>query len=119
MQLTLLHNPKCSKSRQALQLLEEASLPFVVRLYLEDCLNKAEIADLLDKLGYSAQELARTGEDIYQELQLEKANNEAIIAAMAAHPQLIERPILIAAEFAVVGRPPEKILELAQEELGK
>lgn len=118
MQLTLLHNPNCSKSRQAVQLLEEANLPFAVRHYLENSLNADELTSLLDKLGCSAQELARKGEDIYKELQLAEADNQAVIAAMVAHPRLIERPVLIAEKTAVVGRPPENVLELAQQELG-
>ena len=112
--LTLYHNPRCSKSRGALELLEARGLtPTVVR-YLETPLNAAQIKALLAKLGISARQLLRTGEDEYKSLNLADATlSEAqLIAAIAAHPKLIERPILVAGEQAVIGRPPEKILEI-------
>ena len=112
--LTLYHNPRCSKSRGALELLEARGLtPHVVR-YLETPPSAAELRELLDKLGIGARELLRSGEDEYKELGLADTSlsNEQLIAAMAAHPKLIERPILIAGERAVIGRPPEKVLEL-------
>ncbi|AYF90494.1 arsenate reductase (glutaredoxin) [Pseudomonas sp. JS3066] len=113
-ELTLYHNPRCSKSRGALELLEARGLaPTIVR-YLETPPNAAELRDLLAKLGLSARQLLRTGEDEYKALGLDDASlSEAqLIAAMATHPKLIERPILIAGDKAVVGRPPEKVLEI-------
>jgi arsenate reductase len=112
--LTLYHNPRCSKSRGALELLEARGLaPQVVR-YLETPPSVAELRELLSKLGIGARALLRTGEDEYKELGLADASlsDEQLIAAMAAHPKLIERPILIAGNRAVIGRPPEKVLEL-------
>lgn len=112
--LTLYHNPRCSKSRGALELLESRGLqPTVVR-YLETPPNADELRTLLGKLGISARELLRKGEDEYRELGLADASiSEAqLIEAMVNHPRLIERPILVAGDRAVVGRPPEKILEL-------
>jgi arsenate reductase (glutaredoxin) len=112
--LTLYHNPRCSKSRGALELLEERGLtPTIVR-YLETPPTAAQLQVLLGKLGINARALLRTGEDEYKALNLADASlSEAqLIAAMAEHPKLIERPILIAGDKAVIGRPPEKILEI-------
>jgi arsenate reductase len=113
-ELTLYHNPRCSKSRGALELLEARGLvPTIVR-YLETPPSAAELRALLAKLGLSARQLLRSGEDEYKALNLDDASlsEEQLIAAMVAHPKLIERPILIAGDKAVVGRPPEKILEI-------
>jgi arsenate reductase (glutaredoxin) len=112
--LTLYHNPRCSKSRGALELLDARGLtPQVVR-YLETPPSAAELRELLSKLGIGARALLRSGEDEYKELGLADASlsDEQLIAAMAAHPKLIERPILVAGKRAVIGRPPEKVLEL-------
>ncbi|WP_044274583.1 arsenate reductase (glutaredoxin) [Pseudomonas fluorescens] len=112
--LTLYHNPRCSKSRGALELLEARGLtPTVVR-YLETPLNAAQIKALLKKLGISARQLLRTGEDEYKTLNLADTSvNEAqLIAAIAAHPKLMERPILETADKAIIGRPPENVLEI-------
>ena len=112
--LTLYHNPRCSKSRGALQLLEERGLtPTIVR-YLETPPDAAQLRDLLGKLGIGARQLLRSGEDEYRTLNLaDPALSEAqLIEAMVAHPKLIERPILISGSKAVIGRPPEKVLEI-------
>ncbi len=112
--LTLYHNPRCSKSRGALELLEARGVqPTVVR-YLETPPSAAELRTLLSKLGIPARQLLRTGEDAYKELGLADAalGEEQLIAAMASHPKLIERPILIVGDKAVIGRPPERVLEL-------
>ena len=112
--LTLYHNPRCSKSRGALQLLEERGLtPTIVR-YLETPPDAAQLGDLLGKLGIGARQLLRSGEDEYRTLNLaDPGLSEAqLIEAMVAHPKLIERPILIAGSKAVIGRPPEKVLEI-------
>ena len=112
--LTLYHNPRCSKSRGALELLEARGLtPTVVR-YLETPLNAGQIKARLGKLGISARQLLRTGEDEYKMLLLADDNlSEArLIDAIAAHPKLMERPILEAGDKAVIGRPPENVLEL-------
>jgi len=112
--LTLYHNPRCSKSRGALELLEARGLtPTVVR-YLETPLDAAQLERLLGKLGITARQLLRTGEDEYKALNLadESLSQAQLIAAIAAHPKLMERPILEAGEKAAIGRPPEKILEI-------
>ncbi|MFB4368744.1 MULTISPECIES: arsenate reductase (glutaredoxin) [unclassified Pseudomonas] len=112
--LTLYHNPRCSKSRAALQLLEERGLQPTVVLYLDTPPSAAQLREVLNKLGIPARQLLRSGEDEYRELNLADStlDEDALIAAMAAHPRLIERPILIAGDRAVIGRPPENILEL-------
>lgn len=112
--MTLYHNPRCSKSRCALQLLEERGLaPSIVR-YLETPLNAAQLQALLGKLAISPRQLLRTSEDEYQTLGLSdpQLSNAQLIKAMVSQPKLIERPILVVGDKAVVGRPPEKILEI-------
>lgn len=112
--LTLYHNPRCSKSRGALELLEARGLqPQVVR-YLETPPSASELKSLLGKLGITARALLRSGEDEYKALGLSdtRLSEAQLIEAMAEHPKLIERPILIAGNKAVIGRPPEKVLEL-------
>ncbi|OLU30391.1 arsenate reductase (glutaredoxin) [Pseudomonas sp. PA27(2017)] len=113
-ELTLYHNPRCSKSRAALQLLEERDLQPVVVHYLDTPPSAAELREVLNKLGLPPRQLLRSGEDEYRELGLanQALSDEDLIEAMAAHPRLIERPILIAGERAAIGRPPENILEL-------
>ncbi|KJK06323.1 MULTISPECIES: arsenate reductase (glutaredoxin) [Pseudomonas] len=112
--LTLYHNPRCSKSRGALELLEARGLaPNVVR-YLETPPDAVTLKALLGKLGISARQLLRSGEDEYKALNLadETLSEAQLIEAMAKHPKLIERPILVAGDKAVIGRPPEKVLEI-------
>ncbi|MBC3209801.1 arsenate reductase (glutaredoxin) [Pseudomonas sp. SWRI111] len=112
--LTLYHNPRCSKSRGALELLEARGLtPTVVR-YLETPLNSEQIKALLGKLGISARQLLRSGEEEYKTLNLADASlsEQQLIDAIAAHPKLMERPILEAGDKAIIGRPPENVLEL-------
>ncbi|CAM3959289.1 hypothetical protein CCOS865_02657 [Pseudomonas reidholzensis] len=112
--LTLYHNPRCSKSRGALELLEARGLtPTIVR-YLETPPDAATLAALLGKLGIAPRQLLRSGEDDYKALDLGNPalTDAQLIAAMAEHPKLIERPILVAGDKAVIGRPPEKVLEI-------
>lgn len=111
---TLLHNPRCSKSRAALDLLLSRGIePEVVR-YLDTPLDADALRTLLRRLDIAPRALLRTGEDVYRELGLADAalDDEALIAAMAAHPKLIERPILLRGEHAVIGRPTERLLKL-------
>ncbi|MBP1147278.1 MULTISPECIES: arsenate reductase (glutaredoxin) [Pseudomonas] len=112
--LTLYHNPRCSKSRGVLELLQARGLTPDIVLYLETPPDVDRVRDMLGKLGIGARQLLRTGEDDYKQLNLAdpSLSDEQLIAAMAAHPKLIERPILVAGDKAVIGRPPENILEL-------
>jgi len=111
--LLLLHNPRCSKSRAALALLEERGVDFAVRRYLDEPLDAEELASLRRRLDRPAAEWLRRGEDAYREAGLGPDSDEAaILAAMAAHPILVERPVLVRGGRAVVGRPPERVLEL-------
>lgn len=114
--LVLYHNPRCGKSREALRLLTEHGHKPAVVLYLENPPTVVEIKKLLKKLGLKARELMRMDEDIYTSLSLDNSalSQNALVAAMAAHPILIERPILAAGGRAVIGRPPERVLELLQ-----
>jgi arsenate reductase len=107
------HNPRCSKSRNALTLLEEKGIEADVVKYLEQTPNKEQLKDVLKMLGISAKELLRTGEEIYKELNLKEENDEEkIIDAMLSHPKLIERPIIIKNGKAVIARPIENLEEL-------
>ena len=111
--LVLLHNPRCSKSRAARALLEERGIAFVERRYLEDPLSRGELEDLERRLARPPSEWVRRGEDAYAQAGLDASSDaSALLGAMAAHPILMERPIAIRGERAVVGRPPENVLEL-------
>jgi arsenate reductase len=112
--LTLYHNPRCTKSRGALALLEARGLTPTVIRYLETPPDPAQLREVLRKLNIGARGLLRTGEDAYTTLNLADTglSDEQLIAAMAEHPALIERPILVAGDKAVIGRPPENILEI-------
>ncbi|MBF9060347.1 arsenate reductase (glutaredoxin) [Rhodobacterales bacterium HKCCSP123] len=112
MDLTLWHNPRCSKSRAALALLTERGLSPTVRLYLKEPPTEGEIVELLRRLEIPAIGLVRTKEGVFRDLDLADSDDTALVAAMAAHPVLIERPILVAGSRAVIGRPPERILGL-------
>jgi len=109
---TIWHNPRCSKSRQTLALLEENGHSPTIRLYLKDTPTKAEIEAVLAQLGLSPSDLLRKGEKLYKELQLSDASEDQILASMAEHPVLIERPIVLHNGRAAVGRPPEQVLAL-------
>jgi len=113
-QITLYHNPRCSKSRQTLALLEEYHIHPEIRLYLDQPPSPGELKSVLDKLGIKARALLRKSEEAYRELGLDNMNmNEAaLIQAMCSTPKLIERPIAITQERAIIGRPPEAVLEL-------
>ncbi len=111
-EITIWHNPRCSKSREALKILEENNTEAEVVKYLESTPSKEEIKNILKMLGLSARELMRTKEDIYKELNLKDENDEdALIEAMAKHPKLIERPVIIKGDKAIIGRPTSIVAE--------
>ena len=111
--VTIYHNPRCSKSRTTLALLEENGVSPDVVLYLETPPSAQDISGLLAKLGMTAGQLVRSGEDAYKECGLHMdASDAQVLAAMAQHPKLIERPIVVMGDRAVLGRPPENVLAL-------
>jgi len=113
--VSIYHNPRCSKSRETLALLQERGIEPDVVLYLETPPDVTTLKRLLKQLGmHSARELMRRKEDLYQELALaDSALSEVqLLQAMVDHPKLIERPIVIKGEQARIGRPPEAVLEI-------
>ncbi|MEP1472786.1 MAG: arsenate reductase (glutaredoxin) [Halieaceae bacterium] len=110
---TMYHNPRCSKSRNTLALLQERGVEPDIILYLEDKPSADEIEKLLSKLGIGAAQLVRRNEDEYKQAGLNKESTEKeLIAAMAVSPKLIERPVVVRGQRAVLGRPPENVLDL-------
>lgn len=110
----LLHNPRCSKSREALALLQANGIEPQILRYLETPLDAAALKTLLKQLGLPARALLRTGEEAYKTLGLANPDldTDALIAAMATHPQLVERPVFVHRGHAIIGRPPERVLAL-------
>ena len=111
--VTIWHNPRCSKSRNATTLLKEKGIDAEIVKYLDTPPTKEELIAVLKMLGISARELMRTKEAIYKELNLkEETDEEKLIEAMVKNPKLIERPIVITEGKAAIGRPLENIIEL-------
>ncbi|HEY9135551.1 MAG TPA: arsenate reductase (glutaredoxin) [Pseudomonadales bacterium] len=108
------HNPRCSKSRQALELLKEQNLDPEIILYLETPPSAKTLKQIITQLGISPRELLRTHEQEYKDLNLQdkSLNDNEIIKAMIENPRLIERPIYLNNGKAAIGRPPEKVLEI-------
>jgi len=110
--ITIWHNPRCSKSRQTLALLEDKG-EVTIRKYLDDAPTEAEIRDVLTLLDLKAIEVVRKGEAAFKEQGLTKdSSDDQLIAAMVATPKLIERPVVIANGKARIGRPPESVLDI-------
>ncbi|PKQ05890.1 MAG: arsenate reductase (glutaredoxin) [Alphaproteobacteria bacterium HGW-Alphaproteobacteria-12] len=111
---TIYHNPRCSKSRAALALLEERGLEPVIVDYLKTPPSVAELQTILTKLKMRPRDLMRKGEAVYKSLGLadESLSDEKLIRAMADNPVLIERPIVLSGAKARIGRPPESVLEI-------
>lgn len=108
------HNPRCSKSREALHLLQEQGAELEIIDYLKTPPSEPELEQILTLLGLEARELIRNKEPEYLELHLDDITLERkhLISAMVQHPRLIERPIAVGAVRAILGRPPQKVLEL-------
>lgn len=106
------HNPHCSKSREALNLLQQNGIQPEIILYLENPPSLNELAAVIDKLGIGVRDIIRTGEDEYISLGLENPllDDSELLAALVATPALIQRPIVIKGEKAVIGRPVENVL---------
>lgn len=115
MTVIVYHNPRCSKSRETVKLLEERDIAFETRLYLQNVPGKDELKQLLSLLGFSSpKELIRNKEEVYKVLKLEEVTDDnALLTAMIENPKLIERPIVVVDEQrAKIGRPPESVLAL-------
>lgn len=110
--LTIYHNPRCSKSRQTLSLIEENNQAVTIVEYLKNPLTKSEINGLLNALSVNPIEMMRTKEAEFKEQNLKGADDETLINAMVATPKLIERPIVVKNDKAIIGRPPENVLTL-------
>lgn len=112
--VTIYHNPRCSKSRQTMALLEEQGVQPEVVEYLKTPPDEAQLRAILDMLNIPPRQLLRKTEAIYKDLNLKDANlsDEQLIEAMLEHPKLIERPIVVRGNQAAIGRPPETVLEI-------
>ena len=112
--LKIYHNPRCSKSRQTLQLIHDAGIEPEIIEYLKSPPDEAELDGILTSLGLEPQELMRKGESIYKELGLaaKSLTRTQAIRIMIENPKLIERPIVVSGKKAVIGRPPENVVEL-------
>jgi arsenate reductase len=111
--MEILHNPRCTKSRETLALIQEAGKDVHVIEYLKEPPSRKELAEILLKLGMKAEDLVRKGEDLYKEKYKGKTLTEQQwIAVLAENPVLIERPIVISGKRAVLGRPPENVKKL-------
>ena len=109
---SIYHNPRCSKSRQALSLLKEKGISPEVILYLEKTPSKDELKEILKKLAISADQLLRKNEADYKAHIKGVTDEDELIELMLAYPKVIERPIIIKGDRAVIGRPPEALLDL-------
>lgn len=108
--MKIFHNPRCSKSRQGLEILNNSKQEFEIIRYLDQPLTKAELEDIIAMLGIQPIDLVRKNEAIWKsEFKNKTLDDKAIIAAMAQYPKLIERPIVVNNGKAVIGRPPELI----------
>lgn len=113
-QYQILHNPRCSKSRQTLALLQEKGVELEIIEYLKTPLSAQQIDDICTKLGVGPEQIVRKKEDAFKALSMAQQNlsREQWLEILAQHPKLIERPIVIKGEQACIGRPPENVLEL-------
>ena len=110
--VTIWHNPRCSKSREAMQILEENNCEMEIIKYLETKPDENQIKIILKMLGITPRELMRQKEALYKEMNLKEENSDdALISAMANYPRLIERPIIVKDGHAIIGRPTDKIVE--------
>ena len=114
MTVTIYHNPRCGKSRQTLALLQDKGVTPIVVEYLKTPPSEAELRDILKKLGGGPRQLMRTKDALYGDLKLDDPAlaDAELIRALAAHPSLIQRPIVIAGTRAAIGRPPEAVLAI-------
>lgn len=109
---TIWHNPRCSKSRKTLALLQEKGIEPEIVEYLKTPPSAEELRQVLTLLDITAEELVRRGEAVFKEMELKDADKETLIAAMTVNPILIERPVVIHSQRAAIGRPPENVLKI-------
>ena len=109
---TIWHNPRCSKSRATLALIEAAGITPEIRLYQDNAPTADEICAVLALLNIAAADLIRKGEALFKDLGLKDTDEDTLINAMASHPKLIERPVVLANNKAALGRPPESVLKI-------
>jgi arsenate reductase len=113
MSYKIYHNPRCSKSRQTLQILKDNGIEVEIVEYLKDTPTKEELTEILSQLNLNAVDILRKGESIFKEnFKGKDLSNDEWIEAMVKYPKLIERPIVVKGNKAVLGRPPQKVLEL-------
>lgn len=114
MNVTLYHNPRCSKSRKTLELLKQRGIDPEIVEYLQTCPDVETISSLLQKLGMQVEAIMRTGEPEYKEASeaIQKMSEQERRQWLAEHPKVLERPIVVAGEQARIGRPPESVLEI-------
>jgi len=111
--IKIYHNSRCSKSRCGLEILEKSGKPFEIVKYLEEVPSETELIDLVKLLGIKPIDLVRKNESIWKDqFKDKKLNDSEIIKIMVEHPRLIERPIVVNGKKAVIGRPPELILDI-------
>lgn len=114
--ITIYHNPRCSKSRETLALVQQVSidqnLPLEVVDYQKSVLDVGQLRQLHQQLGGSVKDMLRDNEDEYSSLGLNQADDETLLAALASHPKLLQRPIVSYLGKAAIGRPPELVLSL-------
>lgn len=114
MNISIYHNPRCSKSRQTLELLQSRNIKPKIIEYLKTPPSESELRDVIDALGIEPRALLRKGESTYKELGLDNLglSDDVLIRAMLEHPVLIERPIVIHGNRAAIGRPPESVISI-------
>ncbi len=110
--MKIYHNPRCSKSREALSLIREQGIEPQIIEYLQTPLTKAELKTLVDVLGLRPREIIRSKEESFAALALNLDDDAAVLSALATHPELLERPIVLQGTKAILARPPEKVREL-------
>ncbi len=114
MSITIYHNPRCSKSRQTLQLIRDHGIEPQIVNYLDNPPDVETLKSLLSQLNLSIRDIVRSKEDLYQTLNLAHANDEQLMQAVVDNPSLLERPIVVTDRGAAMGRPPENILSLLE-----
>lgn len=110
--MEILHNPRCSKSRATLNIILENNIQPTIRLYLDDPLSIEEIRNLLIKLDTTADQIVRKNEEVYKKLNLKDSDEDLLIENISKNPILLERPIVVKGEKAIIGRPPENVMKL-------